>query len=130
MNTTQRMVYATGAALACLLAGCATPSVPLYSWETFSRLQYETLLREGGSPLTQIDAMNAHAAKAKSMNAALPPGFRAHLGMLHLSVGNADAARDHWLAEKAVFPESATYIDSLLQKLSNSPKAVEKGNPA
>lgn len=119
------------AAAAALLAlvGCATPPVPLYSWESFPRQQYNALLREGASPLDQIAAMNAHAEKAKATNGALPPGFRAHLGMLHLGVGNADMARDFWMAEKAAFPESAPYMDSLLQKLNGSAKTADKGKP-
>ena len=112
------------------MVGCATRVEPLYSWETFPRQQYDILLRAGASPLDQISAMSAHAAKARATNTALPPGFRAHLGMLHLSVGNADAARNLWVAEKEAFPESARYMNSLLQKLDGSAKAADKGNPA
>jgi hypothetical protein len=112
------------------LVGCASRSPLLYSWESFPRLQYDILLREGASPLAQIAAMNAHAESAKAKNVALPPGFRAHLGMLHLSVGNADAARDLWSAEKVAFPESAHYMNSLLRRLDGSSKAATKDNPA
>lgn len=116
--------FALGAALT--LVGCATVPTPLYTWGNFPRQQYETLLREGVSPLDQIAAMNAHAEKAKANNQSLPPGFRAHLGMLHLGVGNVGAARDLWLAERAAFPESAPYIESLLKKLDEPSKAGPK----
>lgn len=121
--------------LACALAlsslvGCATPPAPLYSWESFPRQQYSVLLRDGASPLDQIAAMNAHAEKARAKNASLPPGFRAHLGMLHLSAGNPDMARDFWMAEKAAFPESAQYMDLLLKKLQGPAKPISKENPA
>lgn len=120
-----------GAAVALLaLVGCATQQVPLYSWETFPRQQYDILLREGASPLDQIAAMNAHAEKARARNTSLPPGFRAHLGMLHLSVGNSSAARDFWMAEKLAFPESAHYMDALIKKLDGSAKATSKESPA
>lgn len=120
---------ATAFALA-VLAGCATPPAPLYSWESFPRQQYNVLLREGASPLDQIAAMNAHAEKARAKNASLPPGFRAHLGLLHLNVGNADMARDFWRAEKSAFPESSLYMDSLLRKLDDPVKPASKENPA
>lgn len=120
----------TAAAVLLALVGCATPVTPLYTWEKFPRLQYEILLREGGSPLDQIAAMNAHAERARANNATLPPGFRAHLGMLHLSIGNAGAARDFWMAEKVAFPESAPYMDALIKKLDGSAKASSKENPA
>ena len=59
-------------------------------WESFPRQQYETLLGEGTSANDQIQALEAHAAKARGENAALPPGFRAHLGMLYMGAGNVD----------------------------------------
>jgi hypothetical protein len=124
----QRWLAAAAVLLA--LVGCATPPAPLYSWESFPRQQYEILLREGASPLDQIAAMSAHAEKARANSASLPPGFRAHLGMLHLSTGNADAARDFWMAEKAAFPESAPYMDALVKKLEGSAQPAAKENPA
>lgn len=115
-----------------LLAGCAQQPKPLYLWENFPRQQYDALLREGGSADSQIQAMEAQAEKARAANAPLPPGFRAHLGMLHLSNGNASAARQMWNAEKLAFPESAAYLDSLLKRL-DSPSTEQKAskeNPA
>lgn len=130
MSQAHRMKGLAAALVLSALVGCATPPAPLYSWESFPRQQYSALLREGASPLDQIAAMNAHAEKARAKNASLPPGFRAHLGMLHLSVGNADTARDFWSAEKSAFPESAPYIDSLLRKLDGPVKPASKENPA
>jgi len=112
-----------------LLAGCAhkaaTPS--LYMWETFPRMQYDALLRSGVTPLEQVSAMEAQAEKARAAGASLPPGFRAHLGMLKLSAGDADQARQLWQAEKAAFPESTPYMDQLLKRLDAPAK---KDNPA
>lgn len=113
------------------LAGCAAKGPgPLYMWETFPRQQYSALLREGASPDEQIRALEAHAEKARGANAALPPGFRAHLGMLQLSVGNAQRAKELWLAEKSAFPESAPYMDKLLRKLDGSAPSAKTENPA
>lgn len=125
---TLRRLAAAGALLA--LVGCATQPAPLYAWEDFPRQQYDILLHEGASPLDQIAAMNSHAEKARANNASLPPGFRAHLGMLHLSVGNAASARDFWMAERSAFPESAPYMDALIKKLDSSAKPASKENPA
>lgn len=102
---------------ALLLTACATPTKPLYLWEGFARQQYEVLQRSGLDANAQILAMQAHAEKARAAGAALPPGFRAHLGMLQLSVGAADQARTSWQAEKVAFPESAPYMDQLLKRL-------------
>jgi hypothetical protein len=106
------------------LAGCAQTAQPLYSWETFPRQQYAYLLREGVSPGQQIKEIEAHAEKARAANLALPPGLRAHLGMLYLSVGNPGRAAEMWTAEKTAFPESAPYMDQLLQRVA--PGAVKQ----
>lgn len=112
------------------LAGCVQAPKPLYSWESFPRTQYEFLQRSGATPGDQIRAMETHAQLARDGGAALPPGFRAHLGMLYLSVGNGDGARDMWIAEKTAFPESAPYIDRLLQRLGTPAQPKAKENPA
>ena len=83
---TVRRLAALGSLAA--LVGCATGPKPLYMWETFPRQQYDTLLREGVNPSDQIAALEAHAEKARAANAALPPGFRAHLGMMYMNAGN------------------------------------------
>jgi hypothetical protein len=114
-----------------LLAGCAQRGpAPLYLWETFPRQQYDALLHEGASPEEQIRLLESHAEKARGASAALPPGFRAHLGMLHLNAGHVDQARDLWTAEKTAFPESAAYIDQLLKRLSAPAMATKGENPA
>ena len=111
-----------------LLAGCAQPHQrPLYLWESFPRQQYETLIRHGEPSLDQIANLEAHIEKARATGAALPPGFRAHLGMLKLGAGDANEARQLWLAEKAAFPESAPYMDQLLKRLDTPEK---KDKPA
>lgn len=118
MNGALRMRRLIVAGCIAALAGCATRQPPLYSWETFPRQQYDVLLRSGtASPDAQILALQAHAEKARAAGAALPPGFRAHLGMLQLAVGNADQARAMWQAEKLAFPESTPYMDQLLKRL-------------
>ncbi|HZE92657.1 MAG TPA: DUF4810 domain-containing protein [Rhizobacter sp.] len=111
-----------------LLAGCAQPGpAPLYLWDKFPRQQYDTLLRAGMMPADQIADMEAHAEKARAAGAALPPGFRAHLGMLKLSTGDAEHARELWQAEKLAFPESSPYMNQLLKRLDTPTK---KDKPA
>jgi hypothetical protein len=124
-SLTRRLFLGTCIAV---LAGCAHKAPPpLYMWEAFPKMQYDTLLRPGVTPVEQVSAMEAQAEKARAAGAALPPGFRAHLGMLKLSGGDVDQARQLWQAEKAAFPESTPYMDQLLKRLDAPAK---KGNPA
>lgn len=118
------------AALTSMLVACAAKGPgPLYLWEAFPRQQYDALLRGGFSPDEQIRQLEAHADKARAANAALPPGLRAHLGMLYLGAGNAERARELWRAETLAFPESSTYMEQLIRKL-DSPMPSKTENPA
>lgn len=102
---------------AAALVGCATPTPPLYLWGEFPKMQYEALRANGAASSEHVGQMEAHMQKAAASHAALPPGFRAHLGMLKLANGDPDQARALWQAEKAAFPESAAYMDQLLKRL-------------
>lgn len=112
------------------LVGCATPQKPLYYWESFPKQQYSTLMREGVSPEEQIRVLEAQAEKARATNTALPPGFRAHLGMLYLGAGNPQRAKDLWTAERTAFPEATPYMDRLLKRLDPPAAASKTENPA
>jgi len=115
---------------AALAAGCAQRGPgPMYMWESFPTHQYHAQQRDGTTE-AQITAMQAQAEKARGANAKLPPGFLAHLGMLQLSVGNAEEASNLWNAEKVAFPESAPYMDQLLKKLAAPQKTANNGSPA
>jgi hypothetical protein len=111
------------------LAGCAQSGAPLYMWETYPRQQYAYLLREGISPDQQIKEIETHAEKARAANAQLPPGLRAHLGMLYLSVGNPGRAMELWNAEKVAFPESTPYMNQLLKRLGGATAEPAKNGP-
>jgi len=121
---------ACAVALVGTLFGCAHKPTQLYMWESFPRQQYDVLLHEGASPDEQMHAMELHATKARAANAALPPGFRAHLGMLELNAGRADRAKELFEQEKAAFPESAPYMDRLLAKLNPTAQAKKTDSPA
>ncbi len=119
------MRYLVPGGVLLLLAGCAQKGpAPLYLWETFPRQQYDSLLRGTINPAEQIRVLEAQAEKARAVGAALPPGFRAHLGMLYLSLDNTDKTRQLWLDEKTTFPESAPYMDQLLKRLDASTKTA------
>jgi len=123
----RRLGLAVGVAT---LVGCAHQPEPLYMWGSFPQQQYDILLRSGASPDAQMRAMQVQAEKAAATNKALPPGFRAHLGMLELNAGHAQRARELFAAEKAAFPESAPYMDKLLGKLDARTQPAKTETPA
>ena len=97
-----------------LLVGCQTPTKPLYQWTAYQPQVYQHF--KGESPLQQIDALEKDLQVMKSAGNAAPPGFHAHLGMLYAMVGRSDQVSAEFDSEKRLFPESAAYMDLLLQK--------------
>ncbi|HET7867321.1 MAG TPA: DUF4810 domain-containing protein [Burkholderiaceae bacterium] len=104
--------------LAGALAGCEHTPRNLYQWGGYQDQLYEHFKGDRHSPSEQVRVLEAQAQKARADGMALPPGFRAHLGLMYLRLGREDEARRQLEAEKASFPESAQYMDFLLQRLS------------
>lgn len=103
------------AALAgCLvLGGCATQQ-PLYYWGGYPQQVYRDLSEEGSLD-ERIASMETIQGEAQARTAALPPGFRGHLGLLYAQAGRQDAAQAQWVEEKTYFPESGHFMDFLLR---------------
>lgn len=100
-----------------LLGGCATREPTLYQWENYQPEVYEYFKDKTG-PEDQIAKLEEALEKIRAKNHMPPPGFHAHLGMLYAQTGQADKAISEFTTEKALFPESATYMDFLLAKYS------------
>jgi len=115
MKTTRLIPLACALGLAALLAGCAgNASKSLYSWNGYEKQVYSYLRSEGASNEEQILALEKGRTESGARNAALPPGYLAHLGLLYLHTGRTDDALRAWEEEKTAFPESARYIDYLI----------------
>lgn len=109
--------------LAVGLVGCAQPTKPLYHWEGYQRQVYEHFKRDKTGPEEQLRQLQAQAEKARGSGAALPPGFRAHMGLLLAEMGRTDEAREHFEAEKLAFPESTPYMDFVLGSMKPAAKS-------
>jgi hypothetical protein len=99
------------------LFGCAHAPTPLYQWDTYQKNVYQFLKHEDANPDEQMRLMQAQAEKSRIAGTRLPPGFRAHLGMLYLQLGQDSDAKQQLQAEKEAFPESAHYMDFLLKQM-------------
>ena len=105
-------------AVSAILVGCAQAPKRLYYWEGFQAQLYEHFKGDGSGPEQQLLVLEQQSQKAQAANAALPPGFRAHLALLCLLAGRDDEARAHLETEKVNFPESSQYMDFLLKRMS------------
>ena len=101
-----------------ILTGCAATSKPLYKWGSYQQQVYESMKGDGTSPNEQLGALMAQAEKARASQESLPPGFRAHVGLVQLRLGQDGEARSMFEAEKAAFPEATTFMDFLLKRMT------------
>lgn len=119
MKRTERLVGVACVFLSVLvMTGCAAPAKPLYHWGDYQRQVYEYMKGDGKSPNEQLTVLLATAEKARTSNEALPPGFRAHLGLVQLKLGQDNEARSNFEAEKLAFPESTAYMNFLLKNMA------------
>lgn len=103
-------------ALAALSAGCSTPT--MYSWGQYEELVYTMYAKPGEAlPELQIEKLEEDLQKARSRDQPVPPGFHAHLGYLYVQIGKLDQAKQELETERALFPESAVFMDRLLANL-------------
>lgn len=105
------------AALA-LLGACAQQPKSMYSWQSYQPSVYAYLKDDGADYAAQSLAMQKNIETARATNMQLPPGFRAHLGMLYLKLGEGDKGLEQLEGEKAAFPESKPFMDFLLRNAS------------
>jgi len=105
---------------ALLLTACAgSGKRSLYAWGDYPDRTYSYLKGEEQGWHDDISALEEHARKAEADRWDLPPGFRAHLGLLYLKAGQPDLAIGYLQAEKKAFPESAAFMDFQLNGLKN-----------
>lgn len=109
-------------ASALLLTGCATTK-SLYGWNDYQPEVYKYL--QGNNVEEQIITLEKNLEQFKARGESAPPGFHAHLGMLYAQVGKMDQAAQEFNIEKRLFPESAPYMNFLLNK-KDSPKTTSE----
>jgi len=118
------------AALAGLLSACVQQPKPMYSWQSYQPSVYAYLKDDGADSTLQIQALEKNIETARAANVELPPGFRAHLGMLYLKTGDGDKGVEQLQGEKVAFPESAPFMDFLMRNVGKSKDAAAAADPA
>jgi len=103
-------------AMMLLVAGCGTKT--LYEWGDYQNSLYVMWVEpEDFDPADHLRILTEQVAEIESEERAVPPGVRAHIGMLQHQAGNVVEARRYLAAEKAAFPESTIFVDGLLNRM-------------
>lgn len=106
-----------------LISGCATQPA-LYRWGDYDSQVYAHL-KNTGSPEQQI-AVLEKALQTGNQTQNPGPGLHAHLGLLYGKLGQEDLMRKHWEIEKTLYPESAAYLDFLMNRNAKKPQGGQK----
>jgi hypothetical protein len=96
------------------LSGCQTTK-PLYNYGAYQDTVYAHFKNEDSSVTQEIDALEKTIAKSAAKNLQVGPGVNAHLGYLYIESGQMDLGVAYLRKEKALYPESAQFIDFLLK---------------
>lgn len=100
------------------LTACVTPEPPLYRWGDYENIVYQSYRSPGESdPFNDSVKLEEDMARTQAEGQAVPPGVRVHLGYLYFNQGRSDEARALFEQEREVFPESAVFVDGLLQRM-------------
>ncbi|MEM7674575.1 MAG: DUF4810 domain-containing protein [Myxococcota bacterium] len=105
-------------ALAALVTSACAPRSRYY-WRAYEPSVYKMELKsdDPGAVQEGITSLNEDLERARSRDQPVPPGFHAHLGYLYTLQGDLGQAVGHFQQEKVLYPESARFIDGLLERL-------------
>lgn len=105
---------------ACLgLTGCATQkAAPMYNWDSYEAEVYTYFKGDDTSAQEQLATLEKNLQEAEQKGQELPPGYRAHMGLLYASTGQMDQFKQALEAEKQHFPESTSFMNFLLNNFA------------
>lgn len=100
-----------------LLAGCQAPKT-LYYWGNYEAITYLSYVKPEKATLQiQMEKLQEDVRQAAKAHLPVNPGLHAQLGYLYAQLGQLDSAREEFELEKSLFPESAPFIDQMLQRI-------------
>lgn len=109
-------LFFSGVVCAILFVGCASQN-QMYYWGSYEQLIQDSYLKPGTAESgVQIEKLSADIDKAESNGKKVPPGLYAQLGYMYAIEGNVAKSNEAFLQEKALFPESALFIDGMLKR--------------
>jgi hypothetical protein len=106
-------------------SGCQSLQ-PLYHWGSYEPLTYAALTQsENVSPEEQLLLLEQDLEIARAKDRSPPPGMLAYMGYLCLSLGEDERGLAYMELEQQFFPESAPFLDRLLNTSNRQPSDFE-----
>lgn len=101
-----------------LMSGCATKK-PLYNYGEYSQAYYN--YKKNTSPESELALQKAIEEAIQNVGDGqanrVAPGMYANLGYIYLKQGNSKMARESFIKEKTIYPESTHFMDRLIKKI-------------
>ncbi|PHM73302.1 DUF4810 domain-containing protein [Xenorhabdus kozodoii] len=101
---------------ALLLVGCSNTPKTIYEWGDYQTTLYQYYQQDQTGIQEQLQELQQVVQQASSKDKPVPPGLHAQMGLLYNKIGNIEDAFQQFEREKNLFPESAPYMDFLLNK--------------
>ena len=112
-----KLLKAFGLVSLLVLSACATNN-KLYYWGDYEPIIYDMYANPGAAdPQTQIEKLSSTIQQAQNQDKQIAPGIYAHLGMIYAQVGDMGLAKEALNEEKALYPESAAFIDGMFSRM-------------
>jgi hypothetical protein len=102
-----------------IATGCSTHNTALYNYEEYSQSYYA--YKKDPSTESQLALQKSiELAIENAQNSAsgrVAPGLYANLGYIYLKEGKNKLALENFKKEKALYPESAHFMDRMIKKV-------------
>ena len=110
-------VIIVGLASAWLASGCVQGHKDMYYWGEYESILQDMYTEPGSAGFdVQIEKLTTDIQRAADDGKPTPPGIYAHLGFVYATQGNSVKAKQSFIKEKKLYPESATFINGLMKR--------------
>ena len=119
MNT-KFLQYISFIAILLITAGCSSHNTALYNYSNYSESYYADVKAHNAESQLQLQKSIEEAIEnAKdSQSGRVAPGLYANLGYIYLKEGQNKKAIENFKKEKALYPESAKFMDRMIKKVA------------
>ncbi len=110
-----------------LLCGCTSPS--LYEWGNYDQWLYENYKHPKNDEELYVDLtalITKYESRKKPNSKPMAPGLYAEYGFLLMRRGENEQAIKYYNKEKELWPESAVFMDSMIQTAQIAQKGGKK----
>ncbi len=113
-----KKIITVGAVAAVLLLASCSTTKPLYTWYDYTDDTYQSIKKaDKKSQEELLKTYEKIVSKQEDDSRGIPPGVCADYGYMLIAAGKTKEGKELLMKEKALYPESAKFIDRILQRV-------------